>query len=138
MTFDVERQIIESYVQSNLTGTPVKYDNVPFDQETADSFVSLSILSGTGSNISIGQLPRQRYAGIIQFDIYVPENTGTANARSIATSIRELFNNQTLPESDGIVIRTRPPTLNRVAKGPTGKYRINVNVPYSLDIQQTS
>jgi len=133
MVFKNERQLIESYVQDNFSSAPVKYDNVPFDEPSNSPFVALSILSEAGEDISVGESPIQKYNGMIQFDVYVPQNTGTAKARDVASSLRTLFNNKILEDvGDTTTIYCAVPTLNRVAKTPTGSYRVSVIVPYEM------
>jgi len=131
MAFAAERQLIESYVQDYYTDTSVKYDNIPFDQPTGEPFISLTILSGTGTNTALGG-QRVRYTGVIQVDIYVPENSGTRAARDIASSLRDLFTNKEITDGS-TTITCRVASLNRVAKAPAGKYRISVTIPYTFD-----
>ena len=74
MSFEDERRAIENRFSANYSSTGIKYENVPFDQPAAASWVALTLLTGEGIQASIGTVPGsrlRRFSGIIQIDVYI-------------------------------------------------------------------
>jgi len=112
MSFDDTRYAVEMRMSNNYTTHPVKYENVTFTPPANAPWVALTILDGSGINASIGTTRRvQRHSGIIQFDIYVPENNGTKTGKDIADEIDGIFNNVQISAGSSGVITTRVPSL---------------------------
>ena len=93
MSFESARQDIESYLASNWTSTDICYQGVdPADLFTdLDEFIFVDVAPGPVITRSIADGPQQRYMFIIQIDIYVPINTGTATSNGYADALITLL-----------------------------------------------
>ena len=113
MSFEDERVAVESRFASNYSSTVVKYENVPFAQPEAVSWVALTILSGEGSAASLGTgngSRLDRFSGIVQIDIYTVEDVGTKTARQLADTIGAIFDNVQFSSGSSGTITTRTPS----------------------------
>ena len=133
MSFSDERQAIESRLDNGFSAVPIKYENVPFDPPKGSPYIALTILSGNGINASIGtDRPLLRHAGIIQLDIFVPEDTGTEVARTHADSLDTLFKNVQFSAGSSGLITTRVPFYTTLGI-EQGWYRAVLSVAYQRD-----
>ncbi len=136
MSFADERRAIENRFSSNFTATKVKYENVPFDQPDNASYVGLVILSGNGESTTIGVggsgRRNRRYAGIIQVDIFSPEDGGTNAARVLADTIDAIFENVSFSAGGSGTITTRVPFFTTLGI-ENGWYHSVVSVAYQRD-----
>jgi len=114
MSFEDERVAIESRMSDNYSSTTVKYENIPYTQPTDATWVSLTILSGSGTVDSIGSGANrlERFSGVIQIDIYVPEDGGTKSARDIADLVHTVFDNVQFSSGSSGTITTRVPSYS--------------------------
>lgn len=132
--FADERQAIENRFAANWTTTSIKWDNVPFP-EMASSYVALSILTGGGERITIGNSnPRHRWAGVISIKILTPEDSGNAVARVYADTIAGIFRDAQFSAGTNCTITCGTPAIKPGAV-VDGWYVINVVVPYRRDKQ---
>lgn len=114
MSFEDERRAIEQRFETNFVAAAIKYENVPFDQPEATSWVALTILSGAGNAASIGTgsgSRLNRFAGIVQIDIFTVEETGTKTARQLADTIAAIFDNVQFSVGSSGTITTRVPSF---------------------------
>jgi|TARA_Y100000310_G_C20704101_1_gene833182 hypothetical protein len=115
VSFEDERAAIERRFGANYSATDVKYENVPFTQPERTSWVALTILSGSGTNESIGtgmSSRLERFAGIIQIDVYTVEDGGTGAARNLADTIGAIFDNVQFSHGSSGTITTRVPSYS--------------------------
>lgn len=130
--FEGERQAIEARLQANFSTTPIKYENQEFDPPDSTPWVALTILPGEGQQVSLGPGGLQRYAGVIQCDIYVPEKSGTKTARQHADSISAIFLNKSFSAGSSGTIITRTPWVN--TRGvENGWFHLVLSVTYHRD-----
>lgn len=132
--FADERNAIESRFTTNYAAaTPVQYENIDFAQPSEAAWVSLRILSGDGNQVSIGTARQvDRFAGIIQVDIYTPENGGTNAARVIGDSVFTIFNRAQFSTGDSGTITCRTPGYRSLGVA-NGWYHAVVSVAYQRD-----
>ena len=134
MSFADERRAFETRMTDNWTGQPVKYENIPFNQPDGSPWIQMTILPGSGLNASIGTTRSvQRHVGIIQFDVYVPEMTGTGTARTIADSIATIWRNKQFEAGDSGTITTYVPSYQSLGVNE-GWYHGVVTVSYQRDV----
>lgn len=135
MSFQDERVAIEAQFANNWTGTTadrIKWENQKFEQPKSGSWVALTIRNGEARQASVNSRPLNRYPGIIQIDVYVPEESGTDTARSLADSAASIFRNVQFSYGSSGTITTRVPYL--VTLGVTdGWHRVVVTVNYQRD-----
>lgn len=130
--FADERRAIETRFSSNYTDTVIKWENLPFDQQTT-AHVALKVLPAGASRPSIGTTkPYHRYTGIIQVDIFVPENTGTDDARGYADTIEAIFRDAQFSAGDSGTITCGTPFYTTL--GPKNGWHMSaVTIPYHRD-----
>ena len=132
MSFADERLAIERQFANNYAGTVVKYENVPFVQPNS-AWVSLHLLSGEGNQVSVGTARSlHRYVGVVQVDIYIPEDGGTAQSRTIADVVEAIFRGKQIAAGSSGTITFRTPFY--VSHGiENGWYRATVSTTYQRD-----
>lgn len=133
MSFADERTAIEARFAANFSANPVKYENVPFDQPDAASWVALTILPGDAIPVSIGTARRvERHSGIIQIDVYTVEDGGTKAARTLADSVAGVFRNVQFSSGNSGTISTGAPSLTTLGVAE-GWFHLVVSVTYHRD-----
>lgn len=132
MSFADERAAIEARFAANWSSTRVKYENTQFEQPRT-AWVALYILNGEGKQISLGDDPLHRYAGVIMVQIHVPESSGTQTGRAYADTIAAIFRRQQFSNGSSGTITCRTPYISSIA-GRDGWYQINLACPYQRDV----
>jgi len=133
VSFEDERRAVETRFSGAYSSTPVKYENAIFDQPNNSSWVALTLLSGGGINASIGTTrPVKRFSGIIQIDIYTPEQGGTKAARDLGDLVAAVFDNVQFSVGSSGTITTRVPSLSTMGV-QNGWYHAVVSVAYHRD-----
>ena len=113
MSFSDERRAIEERLSSGFSALPIKHENVPFKPPRNSPYIALTILSGEGLNASIGtDRALLRHAGVIQLDIFVPEDTGTEISRTHGDTLSDLFKNVQFEAGSSGRITTRVPSYS--------------------------
>lgn len=140
MRFEAERKEIEGRFKtqwdaSDYASTPIIYENVPFKVERNKDYVAITIISAAGANTELGT-NFIRTAGVIQFDIMVKEETGTAVARKMADVISDAFRNVRFGDDTSGKILTRVPDIRSLGV-EDGRYRLIVSVDYQRDLHLT-
>ena len=131
MSFEDERKAIESRMQANWATTPIQWENVPF-AETQAIHVKFAVVSGEGSQASLGDSPRYRWPGLISIKIMAPENTGTVVAMQYADSIGTIFRRQAFAAgANGRIICGTPSVI--IGGIDKGWYQVLVLTPFSRD-----
>lgn len=118
MSFEDERNAIESRFAANFTALAanrIKWENATFKEPNNGSWVALTILSGDAQQIDLGSPNAlHRYVGIIQIDVFVPPDTGTAGARALADDIEPIFRNVQFSAGTSGTITTRAPSYRPI------------------------
>lgn len=128
MSYDTERQSIETRFKNAWTTTPIKFDNVVFTPiSTTTSFVELSITNGQSFQASLGAPALYRHPGNISINVRTRLQIGSKLARQYADSIATIFRGQTF---DGIVCRA--PKVTRLGE-IDGWFMYNVGIPFFRD-----
>lgn len=133
MSFEDARRAIETRLETNWTTTPIRFENVPF-QETMQPYVALFIRDGQGMQISLGTPALRRWPAVIVVQIFVPQDIGTKLAKTYADSIAAIFDRAQFSSGNSGTIRCRIPSIEPV--GIThGWHQTNVTVPMIRDRQ---
>lgn len=133
MSFADERRAIETRFSANYTSTPVRYENLSFVQPDNASWVSLMILSGEGGQASLGGSSAiHRYGGVIQVDVFTPENSGTQAGRALADTVEAIFRQVQFSLGNSGVIHTQTPWVTNLGV-EDGWYRLVVTCPFFRD-----
>jgi hypothetical protein len=136
MSFADERAAIAGRFSSNWSGTTadrIRWENQKFRQPESGAWVSLSIRNGEArvAGISAND-PLNRYLGIIIVDVFVPEDTGTDTARTLADAAAAIFRNVQFSAGSSGTITTRVPSIFP-AGTRNGWYQLSMSVRYHRD-----
>lgn len=89
---DISQAIHERFANATLSVSKKVYVNSPFDPDTFSGvWARLSIQFQTGTHAGTGTGPVFRYDGLIDVDIFTPQNEGTGDAENVAGELRTLF-----------------------------------------------
>lgn len=69
----------------------IDYENVDFDEPRGAPWMRVTIVDGMDRREDLGSETRFRTHGVVNFQIQVPENTGTATMRAIKESLEAVF-----------------------------------------------
>ncbi len=131
MSFADERAAIEGRFAANWSATTVKYENIPFTVP-ATSWVALTIRSGVGNQISLGNSPLHRYQGVVFVDIFAPPEGGTEAAKTLADTAEAIFRNASFNQGNSGQLLFRTPYLNVVGER-NGWFQLSLTCPYHRD-----
>jgi len=135
MSLEAMRLWVETNVQTAMANAypaiPVKYDNARFIQPET-TWTSLRLIDGKSFGTNLGNHKVDRHVGLIQFDVLVPEHTGTSQANTIASFIGDFMKNRKIGLSDGSSVVLRQPEYKNIGRNE-GFYRVMCRVPYWRD-----
>lgn len=119
MTYELERQAIETYFRNSYTGSAsIGVHGKPF-KPTANSIL-VQINKGSAMNKSIGRsVDCVAYVGVVQCVIYTDSEAGTKTANDIAEDICSIFRNKVLDNTGALSIA--PDTAFIQFSPPTGR-----------------
>lgn len=126
MSFVAQKSALESFIQTNLTGTNLVFENQSQGNKVTE-WVRVNILNPDNRQISLGSNPYFRYLGLLIFQIFIKPNTGSGRAMEIADQITTLFRGQTI---SGMTFK--PPVIDPVGESG-GWYQINVSAHFSRE-----
>jgi len=109
---------------------PIHWPNVFFDPSGVDGWISVHVLNGESRQVSIGGLTNAfRHAGVIMAQIFGEPGEGTNDLYGHVDAFSGIFRNKVFSG-----IHTGAPTIQHVGLDEaTGKYQINVSIPYYRD-----
>ena len=125
MSFKTTQRDVETRFAAQWTETPIAYENVDFTKPSNASWVRLTIIDGSGKPYGImGSTGQAVDNGLISVQVFVPEGTGTQEAKRLADEILPIYQDTRF---SGIV--TYIATVNTVGVG-NGWHQTNVTIPY--------
>jgi len=92
MSYETEREDIETRLNTNWTTTDIAWDNVPYIPTPGTAWIRCTILPGGAEGLSFGSDTDIEYSGIIDLGIFVPKDTGNNTARQYADTLAAIFN----------------------------------------------
>lgn len=128
MSFKDEVKAIESRLLANWATTPIRFEGVPFT-EPSSAYVALTVLTGEGVQISLGDVALRRWPGVIVIQIFVPELSGTRQAKTYADSLGAIFDRAQFSSDNSGVISCRTPSVETIGM-LEGWWQVNVLIPY--------
>ena len=131
---DEQRQTLTNKILTQFTPSypdvPVWYPNQNFKEPEGSEWVKMSILGGesTQSNLGLTNIT-ERHIGILQFDVVVPEDSGTKTANEIAEKLKTIFSRKDFIAGVGNCLRFQTAAIT--PRGVMhGSYRIVVRLPF--------
>jgi len=125
------REVLETlFIDGWAAKTPIKYDNVVFDDNGISEFVDMKMINYTTRNVNIGSgiTKRKRHTGVFSIRIFTKQNTGTGKAYSYADDIGVIMDN--FKDTN---ILTYASESRRSGEVEGGQYVLIVDVPYVSD-----
>ena len=142
MSFEAERAVIETWFDTGwrsgpFSNVPVVYDNTPILELPQKEFVYHRIISGEGRQMEIvGEgTPFSRYVGLVQVDILVPPNTGSAKARRMADAISSIYRRKQIGNQQSGLISFQVPSVLNFGQ-INEKFRLAVTCRFLRNIRQ--
>lgn len=139
MSYGIAKSVIAGYFQDHFLvdsaePIPVEYPNRNLednDKTTDRTWGRLTILHAMEMSSEVGT-QRSRIPGLVQFDIFIPEDTGMKDAYAIGDLIKVFMKDAYLGTDDG-VIRFRTVSVRELpASG--GWARLAVDMPFQRDV----
>jgi len=90
------RSLLElRFINGWAGSTPIKYDNVSFNDKNIDEFVSIKMIQYTSENVCVGSAitKRIRHQGVFAVKIYIKQNIGSGKAYEYADQVRGIMDN---------------------------------------------
>lgn len=143
MMFAQERAAIEGRFQGawNAATYPAQYEGVPFSPPDAAAWVALTILTGDGVRVELGEGGRSRWAGVIIVSIFVPPNgvvdgvntlSSAKKASDVADLVKAIFHEVQFTTTSGGLITTWQTSVRRV--GISGGWlQYNASTPFKRE-----
>lgn len=140
--YEEERKAIETrfsthWLASSYSSVPIQWPNIEFDPLTNPSFVSINILPGMASQISLGSPAIHRYSGVITNSVYIKANAATKVARQMSDTITDIWRNANFIHEGGGRILCRTPSI-AVLGTERNWFRIDVTTSFIRDEQLTT
>lgn len=137
----IERALIGHLGALTLTpALPIAFPNSAFDQTTTgkDGYLRATHVPNTVSQITLGDLGKNRFLGIFQIDVMWPKNTGYVTSGEIAGAVAAHFKRGTDIALDGITVRIiKPPRIAQALQSDPF-VQIPVMVQYQADADNPS
>ena len=135
MSMETLRVWAESTIQSAMhisyPAVPIKFDNAPFKQPDT-AWTAFCLLDGKSTAVNLGTIKVDRHVGLVQFDVLVPQNSGTKLANLICEFGGKQFRDQRVTLSDGAVVKFQTPSFRHMGTSG-GFFRTVCSVVYWRD-----
>lgn len=130
MSYELVRLSVSDYVKANFPTTwPLTVEGFPFDPPVNQVWVRF----GIHPNVQVSEEiegKTERMEGNIWFQIFLPENTGTAAAYQIADVIKLMMFEHHIVVTGRPVVMCRAAPLEYIGNDGSGWENWAVNVPY--------
>jgi len=103
MSLQTQRAFVEARVQNfmaeNYPLVPIAFFNAPFSQPDGP-FIAVYLMDGDGFRANLGARYVVRHPGVLQIDVYQPENSGSVLMTQLCDGIAPLFQEQKFQLAD--------------------------------------
>lgn len=129
-----------SYLETRLTNvaplyTPTPalwFDNLAFEPNISGNHIVLTILDGDSRPADIGNKTVDRHVGIVQIDVLIPEDSGSAPAKKMADYFGNAFRKIDVILEDGARLVTKIPEYKNMGT-KNSFYRYVISIPFKRD-----
>lgn len=138
MSFETQRKAIIGYLETKWDKDvhgPWFMENQEANQPST-IFTEITILLTGSPRVTLGTSYRKRHFGMLQFDIYTPENQGTRKAELILQMLDEAFDSVQIPTEDGQVIHFQSPSPRNLGNWSQRNRRV-MSCPFYRDELRT-
>jgi len=130
-SIDKTRELLEVAIINGWgSTTPIKFDNVKFDDKGLDAFISVLLINYTSNNVCIGSAitKRIRHTGVLAVKINIKQNIGSGKAYGYADQVRGIMDNI---NQNNLFTKASMTRKNEVLDD--GWFGLIVDVPYVSD-----
>ena len=127
------RSVLETaFINGWGATTPIKHENVVFDDRGISAFVSVKMINYVSDNVCIGSVDnkRIRHTGALHVKIYTKQNIGAGSAYDYADQVRGIMDNLLIGD-----LFTKASTSRVMGETEDGWFVTIVETPYSSDEQ---
>jgi len=128
---DKTRELLETALIDGWgVTTPIKFDNVDFDDKNLAAFISVKFINYTSTNVGIGSAitRRVRHEGVLAVKIYIKKDIGTSKAYAYSDQIRGFMDN--INQNN---LFTKASMTRRNKEADVGWFGLIVDTPYVSD-----
>lgn len=130
---EITQRVATALAASPYAATPFFYTNMKVLQPKNAMWGLLSIIWGDGLQADLGPNPTERYENILQFDVIVPEESGTKAANDFGEFLAKIFSRTQFYASAGNSIVFRVPSYTWSNRTDAGTQRLIVRIPFRRD-----
>lgn len=142
MSRELERQTLAAHFLSvwQEADGPIAWPNQEFLTPNNSGFCVYSLVDMPTFRRSLGFTFSKRYSGILQIDIYTPQNKGTNRAKLIVDRLEDVYEMLVLPMSGGAIefgtptARSLDPNVIRASNLDDNWDRYVFEAPYHRDV----
>lgn len=129
MTFDAERQALETRFEDNWSYTPVHWPNTKLETEGLTEWVRYANIPDSANIAGLGGGSQQlyRYHGMVVVQIFVMPNSGAARALQLAELVSDIWRSARF---SGLTMQA---TKIEIVGINQGWYQIDAISPYHRD-----
>lgn len=127
LDFTTQRQIVEEMLQDNFSTCAIRFENAKVPVKEEEAWIQILDKQNRSESTGFGE-STSHVGGNLIIGIFVPRNTGTATARSIAQELSTLLGNK---ELEGLAFQE--PEFHGSPGGDPNIpwYQMNLIIPYS-------
>jgi hypothetical protein len=129
MSYEAVRESISAYTKANFTGWPLAVENYPYKPESRQPWVRFGVHPNIEQVEEIGG-KWERMEGLVWFQIFVPENSGTTEANKIGDALKLLFFQKYIISAGKPTVMCRDAPLRYIGPDEGGWEQWNVSVSY--------
>ena len=125
------RSVLETaFINGWGATTPIKFENVVFDDRGISAFVSVKMINYISDNVCIGSIvqKRIRHIGALHIKVYTKQNIGAGSAYDYADQVRGIMDNVQVGN-----LFTKASTSRVVGETEDGWFVTIVEIPYISD-----
>lgn len=135
MNWQDERAAFETRVKDNFSTCPVQFPGVPLTPPNNGVWAKMQLLPSTSQRITLGPDGLFREYGVLLFQLFGPQNAGTADLRDVADELTTLFREARFSYNNSGLIRCYVPALHDRGATPDGNwYQLNLYTNYQRDV----
>lgn len=129
---ETTRKLLETqfttYWSANGGGVPIAWENAPFQQPSAGTWVMFSIRFASAEQASLGSKPLEFQHGLIFVQIFTPKDSGTRTAAQLSDKVAAALRYQQFKEG-GVTVDTY--SAGPVPVGERNDYyQLNVSIGF--------
>lgn len=136
MKYSEVQTMLESYVQTNVTGITIAFENAEFDPTNLTKWLRVTIQFGNSQLRSLGTRCF-RVAGIMMCEIFIRPAVGIVDITTFADTLTDLFKGSKIVPalSADPTVNFLEPQLTKFPAEQSGWIRGQVTCPFYYDLE---